>query len=222
MQPLRRHFLGACFATSSLFLLSGCGSVYYKAMEQLGMHARDILVERVVEAKDTQNEAQEQFQSALEVFQDKTGFEGGELETYYKKIKKEYDRSVDRAEAVSGKIDDVESASKQLFGEWKDEIGQMEDPEFRKKSEDMKRQSEERYEELIAKMREAESKMDPVLKKFNDRVLFIKANMNFAAINSLEGNLAEIEDDVADLIADMKASIAEADEFIASMEAPQS
>ena len=214
----RRRLLPLVLVTPLLVLLPGCGAVYYKAMEQLGMHARDILVERVVEAKEVQTVAQEQFQSALEAFQNTTGFEGGELEAYYKKIKKEYDRSVDRADAVKGKIDDVESASKQLFSEWSEEIADMNSPEYRAKAEDQKREAESRYQELVGKMREAESKMYPVLEKFEDRVLYIKSSLNFAAISSLEGDLGDIEDDVADLIADMRASIEEADAFIAHLE----
>ena len=56
---------------------------------------------------------------------------------------------------------------------------------------------------------------------FQDRVLYIKSNLNHAAINSLEGTLGEIEGDVADLIADMRASIEEADEFIAELNSPE-
>ncbi len=32
--------------------LSGCQSVYYEAMEKMGTHKRDILVDRVEEGKD--------------------------------------------------------------------------------------------------------------------------------------------------------------------------
>ncbi len=215
--PRRRSF--ALFLSAPvLFSLVACQSLYFKAMEQIGLHARDILVERVVETREVQVEAQEQFQTALEAFQDSTGFEGGAIEDYYKKIKKEYDRSVDRADDVRGKIDSVESASKKLFSDWEDEIGEITDSKLRGNAESQLRQSESRYEDLITKMRNAEAKMDPVLAAFNDRVLAIKSSLNFSAINSLEGTLGEIEDDVADLIADMKASIDEADEFISEMD----
>ncbi len=47
-------------------LLGGCQSAYYGAMEKVGYHKRDIMVDRVKDAKESQQEAQEQFSSALE------------------------------------------------------------------------------------------------------------------------------------------------------------
>ena len=40
-------------------LLGGCQSAYYGAMEKVGYHKRDIMVDRVQEAKESQEEAQE-------------------------------------------------------------------------------------------------------------------------------------------------------------------
>jgi hypothetical protein len=37
--------------------LSGCSSMYYGTMEKLGVHKRDIMVDRIKEARDTQDRA---------------------------------------------------------------------------------------------------------------------------------------------------------------------
>lgn len=216
-QPLVRGLVLACLAAPLFVLNSGCQSLYFGAMQQMGAHARQLLVERVVLAKQAQGEAQEQFKTALEAFQSATGFDGGELEAYYKKIKAEYDRSVQRAQAVESRIDKVESASKRLFDEWQGDIDQMADPSLKAKNSELREDARRRYTDLIAKMRAAEAKMAPVLTKFRDRVLFIKGNLNYAAIDSLKGDLASIEDEVGALIADMQVSIQEADAFIAAM-----
>jgi len=47
-----------------LLLFGGCSKAYYDAMEKVGIHKRDILVDRVEDARDAQSEAQEQFKSA--------------------------------------------------------------------------------------------------------------------------------------------------------------
>ena len=47
-------------------LLSSCATAYYKALETVGVEKRDILVNRVEEARDSQTEAKEQFTSALD------------------------------------------------------------------------------------------------------------------------------------------------------------
>ncbi len=63
----------------SFFILAGCSSVYYNAMEKIGIHKRDILVDRVEEARDSQLETKEQFSSALERFKSVLAFDEGEL-----------------------------------------------------------------------------------------------------------------------------------------------
>jgi hypothetical protein len=67
-------------------------------------------------------------------------------------------------------------------------------------------------------MQRASASMDPVLTAFRDQVLFLKHNLNAAAIASLEGNAREIRGDVDALIRNMEKSIAEADAFIATLE----
>lgn len=201
--------------------LTSCSALYFAAAEQMGMHVRDILVDRVVTAKEVQVEAQEQFKTTLEVFQEAAGSSPDtEVETIYKQLKSEYDSCEKRANAVEDRVDAVEEASKQLFAEWEDEVGQMSDPSMKAENARMRTQAMADYEDLIGKMREAEAKMDPVLTAFKDRVLFLKGAVNFSAISSLGNTLESIEGDVADLIADMQASIDEADEFIESMGAP--
>ena len=37
---------------SAIFILSACSSAYYSAMEKVGIHKRDIMVDRVEEAKE--------------------------------------------------------------------------------------------------------------------------------------------------------------------------
>ena len=40
-----------------ILLVSGCETAYYSAMEQVGVHKRDILVDRVDEASEAQEDA---------------------------------------------------------------------------------------------------------------------------------------------------------------------
>jgi hypothetical protein len=56
--------------------------------------------------------------------------------------------------------------------------------------------------------------MDPVLTRLHDQVLFLKHNLNAAAIASLKGESANIQTDIGKLLDDMNAAIAQADKFI--------
>jgi hypothetical protein len=95
--------------------LVGCQSAYYSAAEQVGIHKRDIMVDRVEEARDAQQEAEEQFQSALEQFSVLINFDGGELQDVYEDLNKEYEDSVAAAEEVSRRIDAVQHVAEALL-----------------------------------------------------------------------------------------------------------
>lgn len=66
-------------------------------------------------------------------------------------------------------------------------------------------------------MRRSADRMSPVLGRLNDQVLFLKHQLNARAIGSIEGEALEIEREVERLIADIRASIREADDFIAQI-----
>ena len=55
-------------------------------MEQIGIHKRDILIDRIEEAQAAQEEGQEQFKDALEQFKAAVNFDGGKLEDTYDRL----------------------------------------------------------------------------------------------------------------------------------------
>jgi hypothetical protein len=69
----------------------------------------------------------------------------------------------------------------------------------------------------MSAMQAAANRMDPVLGRFKDQVLFLKHNLNARAVAGLRQNVSEIQTDVERLIREMEASIAEADRFIKEM-----
>lgn len=196
---------------------AGCQNVYYKTMETFGKHKRDILVDRVGNAREAQEDAKQQFQSALEQFSSVVKVLTSELQSKYNQLKSELDKSEAKAKAVSTRIADVEKVAKALFDEWESELEQYSNKDLRRASEQKLKQTQSRYDQLIGAMKKAERKIDPVLSAFRDQVLFLKHNLNAQAVASLQGELVSIESDVAILIKEMDASIAEANAFIDSM-----
>lgn len=200
-----------------LALLGACSGLYYNTLEQFGIEKRDILVNRVEAARDAQEDAKEQFATALERFSALTGFDGGELEDFYDDLNRQFERSQARAMAVTTRIDAVEEVSQDLFAEWEDELDLYSNAELRRASADALDRTRGRYSELIAAMREAESRMAPVIDAFEDQVLFLRHNLNSQAVVSLRSELAEIELETAALIRAMEESIAQANQFISQM-----
>jgi hypothetical protein len=201
--------------------LAGCNwifdRVYYAGMEKFGREKRDILAKRVAAGREDQEKAKEQFQTTLEAFQALTGFDGGELEKVYNKLSKELERSEDRANKVRERINGIERVARDLFEEWNGEIEKMSSTDLRAKSRVLLKETEDRYQQLIGKMRQAESKMEPVLAAFRDQVLFLKHNLNARAIQSLGDTALQIDGEVAALVKDIEASIEEADAFVATL-----
>jgi ElaB/YqjD/DUF883 family membrane-anchored ribosome-binding protein len=197
--------------------LAGCQSVYYGTMEKLGYEKRDLLVSSVDDAREAQQDAKKQFESALEQFVAVTNYQGGELEKQYRKLKSEYDDSEAQANKVRNEIAEVERVAKDLFAEWEAELKQYSSAELRRNSQRQLQDTRARYQQLITAMKRAERKLDPVLNAFRDRVLYLKHNLNAQAIASLRTNRKAIESDISALIGDMNRSIAEADRFIQAM-----
>ncbi|PXV79770.1 Protein of unknown function [Nitrosomonas eutropha] len=199
-------------------LLTACSTMYYSGLEKVGIPKRDILVYRVEKARDTQEETREQFKSALEQFSVATNFKGGDLEGVYKKLNREYEASVDKANEVRSRIEDIESVSAALFREWEQEITQYSNSTLKRSSQEKLDTTKSYYRQLVAAMKNAESRIQPVLTVFNDQVMYLKHNLNARAIASLKGELKTLQSNVSILVAAMEKSINEANTFISNME----
>jgi len=176
---------------AALFLGTGCRAVYYGTWEKLGVEKRDLLTKAVVAAR--------------------------KLEAAYQGLRKDSESAETRAAAVRKRIRTVEQVSGDLFAEWEKEIKQISTPNLRAGSEEQLRETRRHYDELHAALTRAEQSMAPVLTQLKDYTLYLKHNVNAAAITSLRGEAANIQADIGRLLDDMNASIARADEFVEQM-----
>jgi len=219
--PARLVIMSSLLSASALTI--GCATTreaYYDAWEKLGYAKRDRLVDNVKAARDQQEEAKQQFASALDQFKSVVNFKGGDLEAMYDKLNASYEKSDSKASAVKSKIESVKHVGEALFTEWKGEIAEMsDDPSLQNQSEQLYDKTHDHYDTMVSHMDSAAATMDPVLRKFKDRVLFIKANLNAAAIASLQGTDVELGGDIDNLIKEMQDSINEADKFISQTQA---
>ncbi|WP_194438161.1 DUF2959 domain-containing protein [Vibrio fluminensis] len=199
--------------------LSGCQSTYYAAMEQVGVHKRDIMVDRVEDAKQSQQEAQQEFTSALEALSALTNFDGGELETVYNQINDKYEASESAAQDVSDRIAAIEDVSEALFAEWQDELDLYTSASLRRASEQKLRETRTSYNTMIKAMQRAEQRMTPVLNALRDNTLYLKHNLNASAIGSLQGEFVSLEKEIEQAISQMNQAINESDKFLNKLQA---
>lgn len=202
----------------SLLSLAACQSAvdnaYYGMWEKLGVEKREILVDRVEDAQDSQKDAQEQFASALDEFSALINFDGGELEEVYADLSDQYEVSKESAASLTQRIDKVESVAQALFDEWESEIDLISSANLKRDSQRKLSETKRKYSSLLRSMRKVEKSMDPVLVALRDNVLALKHNLNANAIGALQGEFNTIKQDVGELLKEMNAAIIQSDEFI--------
>lgn len=196
----------------------GCRSIYYDTMAKFGYQKRDLLVKSIQKALETQKDTKEQLQTTLEKFSALTGFSGGDLEDTYNKLKSELEDSQKEAQRLKDHISDVEEVAGDMFDEWESELSEYHDRELRSKSRAALQKTKSRYRTLITSMKKVEKKIDPVLIPLEDRVLFLKHNLNAKAIASLDQDLKSIKTDASSLIEAIQSSTDEANSFLDEMD----
>lgn len=199
---------------TALLALAGCQSAYYAAMEKAGVHKRDILVDRVEAARDSQQEAKEQFKDALERYRSVVQVQGGELEERYQALNKEYLASEASAKEVRARIEAIEDVAEALFAEWESELKLYSNASLRASSAAELKRTRAEYRVLLQHMQSAERRIEPVLSVLRDQVLFLKHNLNARAINALKGEYQSLQGNVDQLLRDMQRAINEADSFV--------
>ncbi|OLF71296.1 DNA repair protein [Pseudoalteromonas haloplanktis] len=202
---------------SLMLMLSGCQSAYYSAMEKVGVHKRDILIDRVEETKDSQQESQEEFQSALERLTTLINFDGGELQDAYNQLNDDYESNLAAANEVSSNINKVEDVADALFDEWSDELEQYKSASLKRQSSKKLAATQRQFSQLLRSMRSAESKMEPVLSSLQDNVLYLKHNLNAQAVAAIKGEFTNLKRDIQLLMNDMNKSIEDSNKFIEQM-----
>lgn len=205
------------FLLTALLSVNACKNVVYSAYEKVGVYKRDLLKKRVVSARDEEKGAQQEFKDALTQLKEITGFEGGELEKRYRQLQSDYDDSAARVSAVHKRVQEVETVAGDLFAEWDKENREIETQALRETSRQQLNDTRQRYEQMLGALKRSERSMDPVLHKLHDYVLALKHSLNAQAIAALGGESTKIQADVSQLIEQMNASIASADEFIRQM-----
>lgn len=203
------------------FTLSACGvaqKAQYSALEKVGVHKRDILVDRIEKTTESQEETKEQFKSAYEELAGLIKINDQGLEKKYKKMAKAVENSEEKANQLKSRIKSVDEVATALFKEWEDELDQYQSKNLRKTSANNLATTKKRYAKIYQKMQDSHEKVGPVLQVLQDNTLYLKHNLNARAVTSLSNEVIVIEDKVRKLILQMEASINESKTFVSAMQ----
>lgn len=194
--------------------LGACQSAYFGALEKIGIAKRELLLDRVDAARDSQGAAEQAYVDALTQFRAVVSVDAGELEAVYLELKASHDEAAARAQAFGERIAAVESVAAALFKEWEGELAQYGDASLRAKSKAQLERTRSRYRTVDQAMRRAEASFRPALKLLGDQVLFLKHNLNAAAIGAIKDELPRLQADAATLQRDVQRATAEAERFL--------
>lgn len=198
-------------------VLTGCASAKYSALEQVGIHKRDILVDDVEDARDSQEETREELVSAYEELSTLIGHDGGELERQYDRLSKQVERAQDATDDLDDHLAAIDRVSSDLFEEWETELDLYSSQALRNDQAQKLAESRRQFQQMRTSMQSARDRVDPVMAVLNDNVLYLKHSLNAQAVAALRGQAATLEADVDALIQEMQTAIDEADAFISKM-----
>ncbi len=202
---------------ATILVGSGCRSTYYSMMESMGQHKRDLLRRNVERARDEQAKAGEQFSNALDRLRTLYGDTGSDLEKTYDRLQSVYERSESQAEDVRERVKEMDQVAKDLFVEWEKELDEIGNARLRTDSASKLRETRSRYDDLSRSMHESTRRMDPILAKLKDQVLYLKHNLNAQSLGTLQGEAQLIQADIQRLLDEMDSAIAEANAFVETL-----
>lgn len=189
----------------------------YSAYETIGLEKRDLFKREIKNVKEDQEDTGEAFKDALTRLKEVYAFNGGDLENHYENLKDSLDDAKEQASELKARIGKVDQVANDLFVEWNEEINEIKSSDLRSKSSGQLSKTKKKYSELESQLRKSEKKIDPVLSKLNDQVLFLKHNLNAKAIGGLKTEQGKIQADIESLIKEVNESTRKADAVIETL-----
>lgn len=192
-------------------------SAKYSAYEMIGMEKRDLFKREVGNVQEEQEDTSEAFKDALTQLKEIYNFDGGDLEKQYNKFNSSYKDAEEESNELKSRVAKVNKVASDLFEEWKSELNEIKDSSLRAKSSEKLSDTKARYRTLEKQLKSSEKKIDPVLARLKDQVLYLKHNLNAKAIAGLKSETGKIESDIEDLIRDVEKSSKEAEALIKTL-----
>jgi hypothetical protein len=202
-------------AMSALGLV-GCKSspTYVKAMDVVGFEKREMLKERLQEARDSQVEAKQQLQTALYTLRRFESVPAAEVSDFHDDLKGEVDKAKEEIDDLNGDIAAVETVAKEMFTDWEDELASYESAELRQKSAEELRETRRNYSTMIEQLRETQRKLSAVVPALEDQVLYVEHSINAGEKPAESDKLDDVREQISTLIEELEGSIDRTQRFI--------
>ena len=206
---------GVLTLLAGLALAGGCGSVYYGAMEKVGVDKRDTLVERVKAARDAARVAEQQCTNAVEQFRGVTQVPSTNLQTTCDRLSDALRTAEDRTATLHSRIRGVADVSEAVLSDKRNALKEYHSAALRESMEQKLAETSRRHADLIAALQKAAGRLEPVTGPLGERLLLLKQGLSAKSAVTLPAWPAVVNRNVNLLIHDTGTAIAEADRFLA-------
>lgn len=190
----------------------------YSGYEMIGLQKRDLLKRDIARTREDQKEAGESLENALEKLRRLYAVPESQLSGQYREVKNAFDRAESKTKDVRSSHEKMQTVARDLFREWENEIAEIQTPDLKSKSRAKLEASKTKFAELDRSLDAAESKIDPVLIKLKDHVLYLKHNLNAESLASLKTERDRIGREIDGLLRDLKNAVARAESFSKTIE----
>ena len=199
----------------SAFGIVGCrSSTYYNAMDTVGYEKREMLTDRVQEARNSQVEARQQLQTALYTLRRVESVPAGQLPELRDDLDSEVGKTKDKIEDLKDDIASVESIAASLFDEWEEDLVKFDSAELREKSRQDLTATKRGYSEMIGALRDTQQRLETVIMPLEDQVLFLDHAANAGQTPRKSEKLDEVREQISGLIEELDDSIDRTERFI--------
>ena len=195
-------------------LAAGCRSNY---VSQLGLESGDSkaeLARLVDQARETQLDAQREFQEAHALLDQMMSASPDEpLDGLFGDFQGELEDCAQAAARLDEEVVGIEQRATMLFGEWETGLELYTSPMLRQKSQLMLEETRMRVDELVGDLVATQQAMQPVLSTYGDYALFFHHNLNVTAIGTLADTRVEFLQLNTVLYGEIESDVAAATSF---------
>lgn len=211
-----RRIVGLIFILGFSVLFASCATTSAQLQKKSGFEKRDALVQRVERARDSQFALGEQVQVAVAELGGVVALQGTdmELKRKFRALVDEVRRCEKEAINVKSRIATLEETAETFLTNWETELAQYTTESIRLSSQETLQATRAKYDTLITAMRAAEGKIEPVLAKLRDHILFLQHDLNVPTITGLKEQVAALRSEVGDLRQELEHSVNSANMFI--------
>ena len=202
--------------TIAVAALAGCKSstTVVKAMDTIGFEKREMLKDRLQEARDAQVAAKQQLQSALYTLRRMDTVAPTEMADLHDDLESEVNKTEDEIDDLNDNIQSVESVAQVMFEDWQEDLAKYEDQQLRQKSQEELRQTQQNYNAMIAQLKSTHEKLVSLVPALKDQVLYVEHSINAGVKPQESEKLDDVREQVSSLIEELEGSIDRTQRFI--------